>query len=234
MKLPIPLLLYLVSLGLFGLAAATLASVAQTGEHAARNPSIPSTPDSRSAETVTSGACRSCHPGQYASWHASFHRTMTRLATPATVAGPFEGTRVESEGRTIELFSRGDVLYAKLPDPDVVAALTRKGAPAPSRDAELVSRPVLLATGSHHHEVYWVGGAANELRLVPVTYLIAEKRFIPRRDAFLQPPDAVPHAGTFNNNPASMAAGSMNRIAAINMTRITIAFHEFRANISSS
>jgi predicted CXXCH cytochrome family protein len=50
-------------------------------------------------------------------------------------------------------------------------------------------------------EVYWVaGGAENELRLVPVTYLIAEQRFIPRRDAFLQPPGAAPHAVRWNSN----------------------------------
>jgi len=59
----------------------------------------------------------------------------------------------------------------------------------------------VLATGSHHQEVYWVaGGAENELRLVPVTYVIAERRFIPRRDAFLQPPDAAPHAVRWNSN----------------------------------
>ncbi len=186
------------ALGLFGLVAATVASVASTGEKAPP----PGAPDAPSAHgrAVSSGACRSCHPAEYASWHASFHRTMTRLATPASVAGSFEGTRVESEGRTIELSRRGDELYAKLPDPDAVAALTRSGAAAPSRDAPLVSRRVVLATGSHHHEVYWVAGAENELRLVPVTYLVAERRFIPRRDAFLQPPDAVPHAVRWNSN----------------------------------
>ena len=126
---------------------------------------------------------------------------MTRLATPASVAGPLAGTRVESEGRTIELSERGDELWVKLPDPDEVARLTRAGAPEPSRAASLVSRRVVLATGSHHHEVYWVsGGAENELRLVPITYLVAEKRFIPRRDAFLQPPDAAPHAVRWNSN----------------------------------
>jgi predicted CXXCH cytochrome family protein len=151
--------------------------------------------------SVTSGACRSCHPSEYASWHRSFHRTMTRLATPGTVAESFDGARVESEGRTIELSRRGDELWAKMPDPDEVTRLSRAGAPEPSRGVPLVSRRVVLATGSHHHEVYWVaGGAENELRLVPVTYVIAERRFIPRRDAFLQPPDAAPHAVRWNSN----------------------------------
>jgi predicted CXXCH cytochrome family protein len=186
----------------FGLTVGALAAIAAFGA-AARAPA-PAPPGAPTANhlggSVTSRACRSCHAEEYASWHASFHRTMTRLATPESVAGPFEGTRVESEGRTIELSRRGDELYVKLPDPDAVAALTRKGAPAPSRDAPLVTRRVVLATGSHHHEVYWVAGAENELRLVPITYLVAERRFIPRRDAFLQPPDAVPHAVRWNSN----------------------------------
>ena len=185
-------------LGVIGLALGAAASVA-FAEHETPPAGTPLT--GKTEESVTSGACRSCHPSEYASWHRSFHRTMTRLATPANVAGPFEGTRVESEGRTIELSKRGDELWAKLPDPDEVARLSRAGAPEPSRGVPLVSRRVVLVTGSHHFEVYWTqGGAENELRLVPVTYVLAERRFIPRRDAFLQPPDAAPHAVRWNSN----------------------------------
>ena len=35
----------------------------------------------------SSDGCRACHPSQYASWHASYHRTMTQLATPQSIAG---------------------------------------------------------------------------------------------------------------------------------------------------
>ena len=185
-------------LGAVGLALAAVGSVAL-----AERKSVPAGTPARGKanDSVTAGACQSCHPSQYASWHQSFHRTMTRLATPATVAGPFDGTRVESEGRTIELSVRGNELFARLPDPDEVARLTRAGAPEPSRGVPLVSRRIVLATGSHHMEVYWVvGGAENELRLVPITYLVAERRFIPRRDAFLQPPSEPPHAVRWNSN----------------------------------
>jgi hypothetical protein len=184
--------------GLGALVAAALLGAANQRTVAAPA-GAPSTGESRSS--VGSGACQKCHPDEYASWHRSFHRTMTRLATPESVEGPFAGARVESEGRTIELSRRGDELFAKLPDPDEVARRTRAGDPEPSRSAPLVTRRVVLATGSHHHEVYWVaGGSENELRLVPVTYVIAEQRFIPRRDAFLQPPDAAPHAVRWNSN----------------------------------
>ncbi|HEX6766255.1 MAG TPA: multiheme c-type cytochrome [Polyangiaceae bacterium] len=184
--------------GVIGLALAAGANFA-FAERPTAAAGAPATATARGS--VGSGACQKCHPDEYASWHRSFHRTMTRLATPESVKGPFDGTRVESEGRTIELSRHGDKLFAKLPDPEEVARRTLVGDPEPSRSAPLVTRRVVLVTGSHHHEVYWaLGSSENELRLVPVTYVIAERRFIPRRDAFLQPPDAAPHAVRWNSN----------------------------------
>src|SRR3954453_17446919 len=37
-----------------------------------------------------SDGCRACHPSQYASWHASYHRPMTQLATPQAIATSFD------------------------------------------------------------------------------------------------------------------------------------------------
>src|SRR6185312_2457869 len=51
---------------------------------------------------VSSRTCRACHPSQYASWHASYHRTMTQVATPQSVATGFDGVRVESGAMTLE------------------------------------------------------------------------------------------------------------------------------------
>lgn len=150
---------------------------------------------------VSSKACLSCHPGPYASWHRSFHRTMTQVAGPKSVLAPFSGTRLEVDGRMIELGERDGVYYATLPDPDLVAALTLRGVPEPARDVPLLKREVVMTTGSHHYQAYWVRGArGNELRLLPVVYLLDERRFVPRRDAFLQPPDAPSHAVRWNSN----------------------------------
>src|SRR5262245_42782924 len=44
---------------------------------------------------VSSRTCRACHPTQYASWHGSYHRTMTQLATPDAVRASFDGVRVD-------------------------------------------------------------------------------------------------------------------------------------------
>jgi len=182
-----------------GLAGALVASLVRGAREAA--PVSPIAVVRERAHAVGSGACRACHPSQFASWERSFHRTMTQVATPATVLGPWQGVKLEVEGRNVELSRKGGELWARLPDPDLVAASIRAHSPTPSAAAPLVERRVLLATGSHHQQVYWVGGErGNELRLLPITYLIAEKRYVPRRDAFLQPPDAPPHAIRWNSN----------------------------------
>jgi predicted CXXCH cytochrome family protein len=168
-----------------------------------REPRVPSGAPERThpSPAVGSGACRSCHPSEHASWHRTFHRTMTRLATPENVQAPFDGRAVEVEGRNVELFRRDDELWARLPDPDVVARETIAKHPAPYAGAPLVTRRVVMATGSHHQEVFWVGGTrGNELRLAPVAFLLDERRFVSRRDAFLQPPDAPQHAVRWNSN----------------------------------
>jgi len=173
--------------------------VGRTSAREERSP--PVTVEHGASGSVGSGACRSCHPSEYASWHRTFHRTMTQLATPTALLGPWQGVTLEVDGRSVELSRRGDELWARLPDPEWVAAAIRAGSHTPTAAAPLVSRRVLLTTGSHHQQVFWVAGErGNELRLLPISYLIADRRYVARRDAFLQPPDASPHALRWNSN----------------------------------
>lgn len=188
------------------LAAVTVTAVAVAGALASRaEPSTPQPIRKEAEGFVTSNACRSCHPAEYASWHASFHRRMTQSASLANVAAPplRQGgrMRVETAGRTVELFGRGDELWARLPDPDLTSSVPandyeRVFRSAPTRDAR-----VQLLTGSHHHQTFWVAGArTGELRSVPAVYSIDEGRLLARRDAFLNPPDAPEQAVRWNSN----------------------------------
>src|SRR4029450_4367906 len=52
---------------------------------------------------LSSNACRACHPGNYASWHASFHRTMTQVATPATLIPDARNVELSFAGRQAKL-----------------------------------------------------------------------------------------------------------------------------------
>ena len=45
---------------------------------------------------VSSDTCRACHPAEYESWHGSYHRTMTQVATPDTVRADFDGVQVDA------------------------------------------------------------------------------------------------------------------------------------------
>src|SRR5215470_12242079 len=65
---------------------------------------------------VSSRTCRACHPSQYASWHRSYHRTMTQVATPQSVSASFDGVRVDAGAMTLE--QRGVELWAEFDDPD--------------------------------------------------------------------------------------------------------------------
>src|SRR4029079_5633897 len=66
------------------------------------------------SDDVTSRACRSCHPDQYASWHASYHRTMTQSASARSVLGDFRDAQVESGDTQFRLFARGDRFFAEV------------------------------------------------------------------------------------------------------------------------
>ena len=68
------------------------------------------------AADVSSDACRSCHPDQYASWHASYHRTMTQVPSRQSVKADWNqrltATWTHDDGRVeerrYELLRSGD------------------------------------------------------------------------------------------------------------------------------
>jgi hypothetical protein len=138
---------------------------------------------------VSSQACKACHPSQYESWHKSFHRTMTQMATPETVRADFDGVRVNVvPGNPIVLERRGGELWTDLGDPDWAGA---------NGDRPRIRRQIVMVTGSHHQQVYWYRtGHSRVLGQLPATYLIAEGRWIPRDAALLHPPLEQPLSET--------------------------------------
>ncbi len=71
----------------------------------------------KSDRYVGSETCRTCHADTYASWHASYHRTMTQLASPAAVIGDFDHAELK-DGTGIYRLSRiGDEFWVDMPDP---------------------------------------------------------------------------------------------------------------------
>lgn len=151
---------------------------------------IPS--DRRDLGYVSSDTCRSCHPDQYASWHKSYHRTMTQSASTASVLGDFDGVSMTSWGRTYNLQRRGDEFWAQMPDPDRDFEIQNKIRRAdPREQLEPVWKRVVLTTGSHHMQTYWVGGEDGKaFRNLPMLWLNEERRWIPRESGFIRHVDA--------------------------------------------
>ena len=140
---------------------------------------------------VTSVACRTCHPDQYDAWRASYHRTMTTVATPETVIPGFDGVEVTGSDGHYHLTRQGRDVWAEMDDPD----WDGRG------EAPRIRRPIVLVTGSHHQQVFWY--ATEQGRLLgqlPITYLVSEKQWVPRGAAFLQPPlgRAISETGHWN------------------------------------
>jgi hypothetical protein len=103
---------------------------------------------------VTSNQCRACHPDEYESWHASWHRSMTQVAGPDSVAGEFDGREMTHDGATYVAEQRGDEFWVDMPDPNW-PGLTEFAEPP------RIQRPVVMTSGSHRQrrgECWLTGG----------------------------------------------------------------------------
>jgi hypothetical protein len=135
---------------------------------------------------VTSSACQACHPGQYASWDASYHSSMTQLPTPQSVRAPWHGSLTAEwkladgyrEARTYGLARRGDDFWLESPDPVF----------ASPRGMEPGARRIALVTGSHHEQFYWYAtGDHRRIAQFPLGYSIRQDRWVPIHALLLSP-----------------------------------------------
>jgi hypothetical protein len=162
---------------------------------------------------ASSQACRACHPSEYETWHESFHRTMTQVPTGDNVRADFDGVTIAAGPGTQMRLQHGSDgrLWAEFDDPDVnvvnvvnVATVVTGAAdavPDASGPPPRVNRPIVLITGSHQQQVYWYGTERGRLLgQLPAMFLIAERRWIPRRAAFMRPPTdgAASETGRWN------------------------------------
>ena len=142
------------------------------------------------APYIGSSACAECHKTEHDSWHRTFHRTMTQVATPESVAGTFDGSRILADGLEYKVLQADGRLWAEMPDPDVMMYVVQGGRKIPPEKIPRATVPVVMATGSHHHQTYWVASPRYPglLQTLPLVYLVAERRWIPRDEAFLRGP----------------------------------------------
>ena len=129
---------------------------------------------------VSSDSCRACHPGNYASWHDSYHRTMTQVAGPKNIPAAMAGLERSFDGWDYRVELREGKYFARK-RPQAGAAHSWSG-----------PQQIVLLTGSHHLQIFWLEtGEGRTLVQFPFAYLVAEKSWAPVVQTFLLPPDAV-------------------------------------------
>ena len=130
---------------------------------------------SQVADYVTSNSCRACHPGNYANWHVSFHRTMTQVATSDTLPKAMSNLELAFNGREYKTERRGDKVFVR----------TR-----PEGGTYGEQQQVVLVTGSHTLQIPWLeAGQGRTVQQFPFAYIVAEKMWAPVSQTFLIPPD---------------------------------------------
>ena len=148
----------------------------------------------RSNGYVGSTACRSCHPRQHSTWHDSYHRSMTQVATPTAVIGDFDNVVLTEDNLKFRLSRRGDEFWADMDVP------TRRGF---GNQVVRLESPIVMTTGSHHMQAYWFALQENSrlLGMFPFIYLKEAERWIPRQSAFLTPHGRtqIDEAGRWND-----------------------------------
>lgn len=149
---------------------------------------------------LSSQACRRCHEKSHDSWYRSFHRTMTQLPSPDSIKAPFDGRKLIRGAATCSVEQRGNTFWVTVPDPEIDYSLFQKGAPQ-SISPPLVEREVVLVTGSHHMQIFWLpSNHGNELLIFPWIFSIDEQRWIPYEDSFVTPPTNRRMRASWNSN----------------------------------
>jgi hypothetical protein len=130
-----------------------------------------------------SDSCRSCHPQQWQTWHASWHRTMTQRPA-AGVLAPFAGEQLDYGGFRATM-DRGEDGAPRV----IVRRLDEAG--EQTIGAPVLDVAVALSVGSHRYQQYVApldrGGGDQELWRLPVAWHRAEQRWIHMNGAFVEP-----------------------------------------------
>ena len=157
---------------------------------------------------VSSTTCQSCHPQQHSSWHNSYHRSMTQLALSDAIV-PSEdfdrGLELKTGEITFTLKRNGDEFWVRTPDPDQEYLLLEEGRVDPRKLPHvppLVDRQIVLATGSHTMQIFWMPSEKENapLRLFPWIYQIRAQRWMPYEDSFVVHPDFGRPPVSWDNN----------------------------------
>lgn len=174
-----------VGIALAGVITAALGGIWWTAAHLFPGHSAPD--DWSTVASATSESCAKCHADHHASWRRTFHRTMTREATPEYVKGDFGNHVYEHQGiRTrLQRDAQGRFIMETV-EPDWAMHRARVGherAGRPQYGKFTVDRLV----GSHWIQECMHRDANGRYQRLPVLYHLGEQRWLHSNGAFLAP-----------------------------------------------
>ena len=151
---------------------------------------------------ATSAACRECHHEEHATWHASYHRTMTQVPSEKSVQAPFNDvTLTDPRGWQYHLFREGDEFWIDTVDLDWIAAHADSPSFGETADPPRARKKIEMVTGSHHKQAFWVSDLTETvLRRIPWSYRIDDQRWIATEYDYLAPPGTKRGSGVWNDN----------------------------------
>ena len=157
------------------------------------NPPQDATPgfldDTSSADAAISPAtCGECHRPQYDSWHRTFHRTMTREATPENVKADFTNAVHHYRGFKSQFTREGDSFFMETVDPGWAEKYARAGGQLDRvPPVQTVKLSVDRLVGSHWLQECLHRAPNGQYIRLPLLYHIAERRWVHSNGAFLAP-----------------------------------------------
>lgn len=140
-------------------------------------------------EWAGSEVCHTCHRGRFSSWHRTYHRTMTRNASEATVQGRFDGQPVTQWGMTVRPVREGGQYFFEYLNPGT--------------DRVIARHRVARTVGSNRYQQYLTrdedGGNFYRLHML---WHNGDERWVHTNAAFLGPDDQQfdDQVSVWNNN----------------------------------
>ncbi len=121
---------------------------------------------------VGSVACQSCHPHHHSTWYDSYHRTMTQVASEKSVIGDFNDVRLAGKDLNVRLFREGKqfLVEMNLSNPKFTGVY-----------------PVVMTTGSHNRQAYWLASTdkSRDLMILPYMFMKEDQKWIPRHSGYI-------------------------------------------------
>ncbi len=144
--------------------------------------------DGQAVALLPSETCARCHTEQYESWRRTYHRTMTREATPEFVKGDFGSVQYDYQGLPTRFLREGDLYFMEAVTPPWAqlrarAAEASANLPPPRFERFRVDRLV----GSHWLQECLHRDASGCYHRLPVLYHLGEHRWVHSNGAFLAP-----------------------------------------------